>query len=236
MCIFTFAIFISLLTAMAQSQQCQAHITSIPFHDKHLSPPTGTHLPKGAFIRFRYPLQDGYTLALYSVPDDSPFLHYGDRGILLMHDDQPVQDFPLKSLGEMQGEDTDFQDNFEAISVAHTCSGDKPYYFIAYGHRGDMTSSDLFISIIPATDGYRLTPLPMVAGGVLDLSKSNPLLIRTWSNLFEGDCNACPTRYEIEEYHLDDGIPQKVKKYRTRKLYSSDDALFDDRLRIHLSK
>ena len=127
-------------------------------------------------------------------------------------------------------------DNFEALSVAQICSGDKPYYFIAFGYRGDMTSADLFIAIIPASDGYRIIPLPNVDGGVLKLSKSDPLLIRTWSDLFEGGCSACDTRYEIVEYTLKDGTPQKLKSYRTRKLYSSDDALFDDRLRIHLSK
>ena len=90
--------------------------------------------------------------------------------------------------------------------------------------------------MVPTGDGYRLTPLPIVAGGVLELSKSDPLLLRTWNNLFEGSCNACPTRYGITEFKLVEGIPQKFRSYRTRKLYGSDDALFDDRLRIHLSK
>ena|ERR1035438_8409716 len=99
-----------------------------------------------------------------------------------------------------------------------------------------MTSSDLFIALTPAGDSYSLRPLPLVAGGVLDLSRSDPLTVRTWTNLFEGSCNACPTRYEISEYKLGDGPPKRIRRYRTHKLYNSDDALFDDRLRIHFSK
>jgi hypothetical protein len=227
------ALLFSALTAAAQTEPCQAHITPIPFSGKHLTVPVGAHLPKGAFIRFEYPLQDGYTLLLYSVPDDFPLSHYGDRGIQLIHNNQSAGDYPLRSLSVMRGEDAD---NFEALSVAQICSGDKPDYFIAFGYRGDITSGDLFVSMVPTGDGYRLTPLPIVAGGVLELSKSDPLLLRTWNNLFEGSCNACPTRYGITEFKLVEGIPQKFRSYRTRKLYGSDDALFDDRLRIHLSK
>jgi hypothetical protein len=229
-------ILFSAFTAVAQTEPCQAHITPIPFSGKHLTVPAGAHLPKGAFIRFEYPLQDGYTLLLSSVPDDFPLSHYGDRGIQLIHNNQSAGEYPLRTLSIMRGEDEYIRNNFQALSVVQTCSGDKPIFFIAFGYRGDMTSADLFIAIIPASDGYQLKPLPMVAGGVLELSKSNPLLIRTWSNLFEGECNACPTRYEIIEYRLIDGTPQKIRSYRTRKLYSSDDALFDDRLRIHISK
>lgn len=224
------------LTAAAQIDQCQAHITPIPFSGKHLTVPTGAQLPKGAFIRFEYPLQNGYTLLLYSVPDNFPLSHYGDRGILLMHNNQIAHKIPLQTLSVLQFEHEDMRDNYEALSIAQTCSGDNPHYFIAFSYRGDMTSPAIFIDIEPANNAYRLTPMPHVYGGVLELSKSNPLLIRTWSNLFEGGCSACDTRYEIVEYTLKDGTPQKLKSYRTRKLYSSDDALFDDRLRIHLSK
>jgi len=189
------------------------------------------------FIRFEYPLQNGYKLLLYSEPDDFPLSHFGDRGMLLVHNGGVVENVALQSLKVLQAtEDEDDRDNYEALSVARVCSDDKPIFFLAFAYRGDMTSSDLFLSIAPALDGYRITPIPLVSGGVLDLSVGNPLGFRTWSNLFEGSCNACPTHYEIIDYLLEDGTPRKVKRYRTRKLYNSDNPLFDDRLRIHLSK
>jgi hypothetical protein len=231
-----FLLILTTLPASAQTSPCRAHITPIPFQSRHLSPPPAAHLTKRAFIRFEYPLQDDYKLLLYSEPDDFPALHYGDRGILLMHNDQLAENVVLQSLTVLQKQDEDARDNYEALSVARACSDDDPIFFLAFAYRGDITSSDLFLSIASARDDYRVTPIPLVSGGVLDLSVGNPLAFRTWSNLFEGSCNACPTRYEITEYLLEEGTPRKVKRYRTRKLYSSDNPLFDDRLRIQLSK
>jgi hypothetical protein len=70
----------------------------------------------------------------------------------------------------------------------------------------------------------------MISGGILDVSKANPLHIQTWDNLHEDMCEACYTPYQITEYEIRDGKPVQTRQYTTQKFYKSGD--FDDRRRI----
>ncbi|MGA1980983.1 MAG: hypothetical protein ABSG84_00810 [Acidobacteriaceae bacterium] len=132
----------------------------------------------------------------------------------------------------MRHEDEFFRENFTTLAIARACVGDAPLFFVAMGYVGDMTSADLFLSVVPTPQDYVVSALPMVAGGALDVSKANPLNLRTWDNLFEGECNACETHYRITEYQIRDGKPVRTRRYRTRHLYSSGNYIFDDRSRI----
>ena len=80
--------------------------------------------------------------------------------------------------------------------------------------------------MIPTAEGYEVSTLPMFRGGVVDVSKADPLHLKIWENLEEGICNACATRYRITEYKIRDGKPVRIRQYRTRRLYTTGN--FDD--------
>jgi len=99
-------------------------------------------------------------------------------------------------------------------------------------YRGDEISPALLFVLVPSAHGYDVTDLPEISGGVLEVSRADPLHLRTWDNLHEGECNACETHYQITEYEIRDGKPVRTRRYRTRHLYDSGNYIFDDRRRI----
>jgi hypothetical protein len=214
------------LISVLCSAQCSNRITLVPLHV--------LKTPKRSrdFVRFSYPLTATDSLIVYARDDPDRSLRPYDTGIAITRGGKALQRVALRSLPEMRREDEFFRENFTTLAIARACAGDAPLYFVAMGYVGDMTSADLFFSVVPNPQDYVVSALPMVAGGVLDVSKANPLNIRTWDNLFEGECNACGTHYRIAEYQIQEGKPFRIRRYRTKHLYSSDDRIFDDRRRI----
>jgi hypothetical protein len=96
----------------------------------------------------------------------------------------------------------------------------------------DEISPALVYIFVPSARGYEVSSLPTISGGVLEVSRANPLHLRTWDNLQEGECNACETAYRITEYEIRDGKPVRTRRYRTQHLYDSGNYIFDDRRRI----
>jgi hypothetical protein len=143
-----------------------------------------------------------------------------------------MQSVVLRKLTEFQREEPEYSESFKTLAVTRACGGGGPIYFITMQYMGDMTSPALLFTLIPSAHGYEISTLPMISGGVLEVSIANPLYIKTWDNLHEGECEACPTAYQITEYEIREGKPIQTRQYRTRHLYTSGNYIFDDRRRI----
>jgi hypothetical protein len=123
-------------------------------------------------------------------------------------------------------------EEYTALAVTKACTGDSPLYFVSMQRWGDEISPAFLFTVVPTGDGYKISHLPAISGGVLEVSTSNPLNLRAWDSLHEGDCNACETHYLITEYQIRHGKPVRTQRYRTRRLYDSGNYIFDDRRRI----
>jgi hypothetical protein len=93
-------------------------------------------------------------------------------------------------------------------------------------YMGDEISPALVFALVPSAQGYEISTLPMIRGGVVDVSIANPLHIWIWENMEEGGCNSCETRYWITEYEIRESKLFRIRAYRTRRLYTTGD--FDE--------
>jgi hypothetical protein len=152
-----------------------------------------------------------------------------DTGFVVTRDGKTVQSVSLWQLPEFQG-DPSFSEGFTTLAVTRACASGGPIYFVTMQWMGDETSPALISILVRTALGYSISTFPSFSGGVVDVSKADPLHIRVWSSLHEGACNACETAYRITEYEIRNGKPIRTRQYRTRHLYTSGD--FDDIRRI----
>lgn len=215
----------SLLVPNSAIAQCKSEIILVPSKTKHIQG-YDVQIPKGDFTSYSYQLSATDEL-LFVVHATSIGPHV--RELLITRNRRAVQSILMRDLPELR-HDTFYAENFMALTVTRACVGDAPIYFVAMGYSGDITSGDLYFTVVPADSSYKISALPLTRGGTIEISRSNPLHIRTWDNLFEGSCNACETRYLVTEFVIKDGVPIKTKHYRTHRLYTSGQ--FDDLRRV----
>ena len=182
------------------------------------------------FVRFRYSLSASDSLSIRSHEDTETSIGPYDTGFVIKRDGKTVDRVMLRELPEFRREDPFFSESFVTLAVTRACASAGPIYFLTMQYIGDMTSPALAFTLVPSAKGYDLSTLPMISGGVVDVSMANPLHLKTWENLQEGTCNACETAYRITEYEIRGGKPVRTRQYRTRHLYTSGN--FDDRRRI----
>ena len=173
------------------------------------------------FVRFRYSLSASDSLLIRSHEDTETSIGPYDIGFVITHNGSPLQHFSLLP---------EFEEDSSTLAVTRACGSGGPVYFVTTQRWGDDISPALIFVIAPSADGYKVSTLPMISGGVLEVSRADPLHIRTWDSLHEGDCNACETAYRITQYEIRGGKPVRTCRYRTRHHYGSGD--FDDRRRI----
>ena len=181
------------------------------------------------FNRFKYPLSDSDSLLVWSHEGTETSIGPYDTGFTIKRAGSVLLRVNLRDLPEFRDE-LDYADSFSTLAVTHACGSEGPIFFVTMQYSGDMISPALVFVVVPAVKGYTVSTLPMISGGVLEVSRANPLHLRTWDNLHEGSCNACETAYKITEYEIRGGNPVETRRYRTRHLYTSGD--FDDRRRI----
>jgi hypothetical protein len=184
------------------------------------------------FARFKYSLSASDTLLIKSHEDTETSIGPYDTGFAIARNGTVIKRIILRDLPEMPRDEPDYANSFTALAVARTCGNGGPAFFVTMQYQGDMTSPALPFVVVPSVEGYTVSTLPMISGGVLEVSRSNPLHIRTWDNLHEGNCEACETAYEVTEYEIQNGKPVRTRRYRTRHQYTS--GAFDDRRRIRL--
>jgi len=220
------ALISSFVPASLAVSQCTNQITLVPL--------TAQKAARKArdFVRFRYTLSASDSLQIQSHEDIETSIGPFDTGFAITRDGKTTQSVVLRNLPEFRREDSYFAEAFTALAVTRACTSPGPIYFLTMQYTGDETSPDLPFILIPSAQGYVISTLPMISGGVLEVSIADPLHLRAWNNLGEGSCNACETAYQITEYEIRDGKPILTRKYRTRHLYASGAYIFDDRRRI----
>jgi len=204
--------------------QCDNQITLVPLHATKAAGEARN------FIRFRYSLSPSDTLLIRAHQDTETSIGPYDTGFEIKRDKQTIRNIALRDLPELRREEPDYSESFTALAVVRACAGESPVYFITMQYMGDLTSPALTFTLVPTAHGYDVSTLPMISGGIVDVSTSNPRHVRTWDNLHEGQCEACKTAYQITSYEIRGSKPIQIRKYRTKRLYQSGD--FDDRRRI----
>lgn len=182
------------------------------------------------FVRFRYSLSTSDSLLIRSHEDTETTIGPYDTGFVITRDGKTMQSVALRKLPEFRSENIQFSEGFYTLAVTRACTSGGPIYFVTMQWMGDEISPALAFTLVPSAQGYEVSTLPTISGGVVDVSTANPLHLRTWDSLHEGECNACETAYQITEYEIRDDKPIRTRQYRTRHLYTSGN--FDDRRRI----
>jgi hypothetical protein len=136
-------------------------------------------------------------------------------------DGKTILSVTLRNLPEFRREDSFFSESFTTLFVTRACASEGSIYFITMKYMGDEISPALVFVLASSAQGYEVTTLPLIRGGVVDVSTADPLHLRIWENLEEGGCNACETAYRITEYEIRNAKPVKIRQHRTRHLYST---------------
>jgi hypothetical protein len=186
------------------------------------------------FSRFSYSLSKSSSLIIRSHEDTETSIGAYDTGFVIKRDGKTIQDVNLRTLPEFQREEDEYSESFTTLAVTRACTSAGPIHFVTMQYMGDLTSPALLFTIVPSAHGYEVSTLPMISGGVLEVSGSNPLHLRIWDNLHEGMCEACETSYQITEYEIRNGKPIQTRQYRTRRRYTSGN--FDDLRRIRFNR
>jgi hypothetical protein len=206
--------------------QCKNEITLVPL-------PVQQAASKAQdFVRFEYALSTSDTLLIESHRDTETTIGPYDTGLVITRNGSTLQRISLRQLPEMPHDEPEYADSFTTLAVTRACGKEGPIYFVTMQYQGDETSPALLFALVPSESGFEVSTLPMISGGVLEVYRSNPLHLRTWNNLHEGDCEACETAYEITEFELLNGKAVQTRQYRTQHLYNSGNYRFDDRRRI----
>lgn len=209
----------ALWPAASALSQCKSQITLVPLRSMKAAS------NDSEFVRFRYALSASDSLLIRSY---GPY----DTGFVITRNGRALQRIALRDLPEMPREEPEYADSFRTLAVTRACEGGGPIFFVSMQYSGDITSPALLFVLVPSANGFDVNTLPMISGGVLEVSKSNPLHLRTWDNLHEGNCEACETAYQITEYEIRNGKPIQTRQYQTQHLYTSGNYIFDDRRRV----
>jgi len=218
------ALLSTLWTAISAFSQCGNQITLVPL------PPQKVATKSREFVRFKYPLSESDSILIRSHEDTNTSIGPYDRGFVIMRNDHILQSMSVNTALKSQHKAPDIADNVTTLAITRACAAQSSIFFITMQYMGDEISPALLFVLVPGERGYVVSNLPTISGGILDVSKTNPFHLRTWSNLHEGNCNACETAYEVADYEVRDGKPVQTGRYRTRRLYTS--SMFDDRRRI----
>jgi len=219
-----FILISALWPATAVLSQCNNQITLVPLTAQKVASKARD------FVRFRYSLSASDSLLIRSHEDTETSIGPYDTGFVITRDGSVLQRISLRELPEMRREDPDFADSFTTLAVTRACESGGPIFFVTMQYGGDEISPALLFALVPSAHGFEVITLPMISGGVLEVSRADPLHLRTWDNLHEGNCNACETAYQITDYEIRDGRPIRTRRHRTQRLYTSGN--FDDRRRI----
>lgn len=204
--------------------QCKNQITLVPLRAMK----AGSNVRD--FDRFRYLLSASDSLLIQSHEDTETSIGPFDTGFVITRDGRTIKNVLLRKLPEFLREGPEYSESFTTLAVTRACTSGGPIFFVSMQYMGDLTSPALVFTVVPSTQGYEISTLPMISGGVVEISTADPLHLRTWDNLHEGQCEACETAYQITDYEIRNGKPIRTRQFRTRHLYTSGN--FDDMRRI----
>lgn len=205
----------SLRSATLALSQCKSQIAPVPLHSVKAANKARD------FVRFSYSFSVSDSLLIRSHEDTETSIGPYDIGFVITRDGKAIHSVILRNLPEFRREEPDYSESFTTLAVTRACSDAGPIYFVTMQYMGDLTSPTLIFTLVPSAHGYEVSTLPMISGGVVDISMANPLHLRTWDNLHEDNCEACETPYQVTEYEIQGGKPVQTRQYRTKRRYTS---------------
>ena len=126
-------------------------------------------------IPFTYALSASDSFRARS-PDTEPGIAPHEIGFEITRNGTALQHTSLSELPELRREEPEYASNFRAIAVTRACTNSGPIYFVTMQYMGDATSPTLYFTLVPAARGYKVSALPMISGGVLEVSTANDTL------------------------------------------------------------
>ncbi len=214
-------VLIALILALATGpvkfafSQCKNQITMVPRRAMKAA------IKPRNFVRFQYSLSPSDSLLVRSHEDTETTIGPYDLGFLIARNGKAIQSVTLRELPEFRREDSFFSKAFTTLAVTRACTSGGLIFFVTMKYMGDEISPALVFIAVPSAQGYEVSNLPLISGGIVDVSTDNPLHLRVLDSLHEGSCNACETAYRVTEYEIRDGKPIRTRQHRTKRLYSS---------------
>ena len=203
---------------------CMNQIHSVPLR------PMKAAVASRNFVRFRYRLSSTDDLLIDAHEDTETSIGAYDVGFRITRDGKLLRRLSFGSLREVR--EMDAADAFVTLAVSRVCKDPDATFFVTVQYMGDETSPAFALVLSHAGSTYKITTTPLFSGGVIEVSPAHPDRLKIWDNLHEGGCKACETAYSITEYGLQEGKPKRLRTVRTKRMYSSINARFDDRRRI----
>jgi hypothetical protein len=107
------------------------------------------------------------------------------------------------------------------VSVGQVC--EEAAHTVAIAFQACCTTTSPVLCFIGVSDGgaYRVTALPIIGGGKLEVYRSSPVKLQLWDETSDEMCDGCPQRYEVSEYRVVGGKPVFVRRFTPSRRYAA---------------
>ncbi|MGC2163233.1 MAG: hypothetical protein WA634_15075 [Silvibacterium sp.] len=183
-------------------------------------------LPAGMTERFSVNLFGNDWLVVYARPGVHTSQDPQDGGFLLVRDHRVLVSQSLMQVPAWKKFARDIgPENLPAFNVfaAQVCHGHGRIVVLGFAACCSTASAVLYMIAEPNGDNYRLTTLPMVGGGKLEIAASDPVRLSLWDELGDGACDGCLQHFNISEYKMEDGAPVLIRKQRASTKHKPGD-------------
>jgi hypothetical protein len=213
-----------LMAGMAISQlsaECTTHVwdtSQIPAHPSWLEP----FIPAGTQSGFAAQLNSTDWLITYQFEHDAGDKGAFYKGFVIVRNGTVLRQQSLmsvsawKRLAKKLGYSN--MPGF-TIYVAQVCDGRRQLDAVGFGVCCTASDGILFFVAAPERDFYRITVLPIVGGGKLEISQTFPASLRLWSEAGDGKCDGCLQHYTVSEYSVIEGKPTFVRQSTTSQQF-----------------
>lgn len=98
------------------------------------------------------------------------------------------------------------------VHAAEVCEGKTEVVTVGFSVCCTTSSAILYFVAAPEPDFYRITALPIVSGGKLEMSQSLPVTLHLWNETNDGTCDGCAQHYKVSEYVMAQDKPKLVQQ------------------------
>ncbi|HTV04594.1 MAG TPA: hypothetical protein VME86_04435 [Acidobacteriaceae bacterium] len=219
------ALAVSHLPGRSLHAQCTTRVWDTsrpPEHPSWLLP----FIPVGTQPAFAAQLNSSDWLITYQLQHEP-----GDKGafytgFVVVRSGEVVRNVSLMSVGawKRMGKKLGYT-NMAALNVyaAQVCQDKQLLAAVGFQVCCTASSGILYFIVTPEPDFYRITPLPMVGGGKLEISSTFPVQLRLWGEEGDGTCDACLQHFNVSEYSVVAGKPTPGQHNTTSQQFKPGD-------------
>jgi hypothetical protein len=220
-----FTMLLLLLGALPAFGQCRSRVwksTAYPHEPAKFQ----SLLPPGMTEQFVVNLVNNDWLVVYGKSSERTPSDPQDGGFLLVRGHRVLVNQSLMQVPAWKKFARDIgPENLPAFSIfaAQVCHGRGRIVVLGFAACCSTASAVLYMIAKPNGGNYRLTTLPMVGGGKLEITASDPVGLNLWDEMGDGACDGCPQHFNISEYKMEDGTPVLIRKQRASTKHKPGD-------------